>query len=74
MQQIDFSAQRDRVIFNKSQTHLNEFQADYNIVETIKIKCENDFHEKRQMHKTCKNVFEQKRKHHHEMKKNLNCV
>ena len=74
MQQIDFNAQRDRVIFNKSQTHLNEFQIDYNIVEAIKIKCENDFHEKRQLQKTCKNILEQKRKHHHETKKNLNCV
>ena len=74
MQHVDFNAQRDRVIFNKSQTHLNEFQIDYNIVEIVKIKCENDFHEKRQMYKTCKNVLNQKRKYYHETKKNLNCV
>lgn len=73
-QHVDLNAQQNRIIFNKLHAHFDELQIVYNIVESIRIRYENDFHDERQKHKTCKKVFEQKRRHHIETKRNLNCV
>ena len=74
LQHAGWCAQQDRIALNKSHKHLNELQVDYNIVETIRARCENDLHEKRQKHEACKETLDQKQRHHNDTKKDLNCV
>lgn len=74
LQHANINAQNDRIIFNKSHIHLQEFQYDYDVSKIAKVKFENQLHEERQEHRLIEEALSQERHYAQEVERNLRWV